>query len=300
MAEDTCSRMALIGISKPAISTMVSSRDKASRGLLAWAVVSEPSWPVFMACSISRASPPRTSPTIILSGRIRRAFFTKSRMVISPLPSILAGRDSRVTTCSCCSFSSAASSMVTMRSFSGIKEDRTFRVVVLPEPVPPETNILILAWIQALIKSAIFLSKVPKVMRLSTDKALVANLRIVIHGPIRERGGIIILTREPSSKRASTKGTDSSICLPIGDKIRSMIFITWLSSWNCISVSWRRPMRSTKIFFGPFTIISVTVGSFSKTSIGPSPSISSFRSETILDLSLTGTAKGFSSNTFST
>ena len=44
-----------------------------SRGVLAWTVVSEPSWPVFMACSMSSASPPRHSPTMMRSGRMRRA-----------------------------------------------------------------------------------------------------------------------------------------------------------------------------------------------------------------------------------
>ncbi len=41
----------------------------------------EPSWPVFIACSRSKASGPRTSPTMIRSGRIRRQFLTRSRMV---------------------------------------------------------------------------------------------------------------------------------------------------------------------------------------------------------------------------
>ena len=44
----------------------------ASRGELAWTVEIEPSWPVFMACSMSSASAPRTSPTMMRSGRMRR------------------------------------------------------------------------------------------------------------------------------------------------------------------------------------------------------------------------------------
>ena len=67
---------------------------------------------------------------------------TRSRMVTWPRPSTLAGRASRVTTCSWLSCSSAASSMVTMRSSSGMKLESTFRVVVLPDPVPPETTTL--------------------------------------------------------------------------------------------------------------------------------------------------------------
>src|SRR5919202_1712070 len=53
--------------------TIVSSRDRASRGELAWIVDSEPSWPVFIACNMSSASEPRTSPTMMRSGRLDRA-----------------------------------------------------------------------------------------------------------------------------------------------------------------------------------------------------------------------------------
>src|SRR5487761_1176243 len=86
----------------PPMPTMFSRRVRASRGRLAWMVESEPSWPVFIACSMSSASAPRISPRMMRSGRIRRAFLTRSRMAISPLPSRLAGRVSSRTTCGCC------------------------------------------------------------------------------------------------------------------------------------------------------------------------------------------------------
>ena len=54
-------------------------------GELACVVVSEPSWPVFIAWSMSSASPPRHSPTTMRSGRMRSAFFTRSRIVILAL-----------------------------------------------------------------------------------------------------------------------------------------------------------------------------------------------------------------------
>ena len=41
--------------------------------VLAWTVDIEPSWPVFIACSMSKASAPRTSPTMMRSGRMRSA-----------------------------------------------------------------------------------------------------------------------------------------------------------------------------------------------------------------------------------
>ena len=43
MDEAICSRMARLGRSTPAISTIVSSRDSESRGVLEWTVVMEPS-----------------------------------------------------------------------------------------------------------------------------------------------------------------------------------------------------------------------------------------------------------------
>ena len=78
--------MARTGRSNPAMRTSVSMRERVSRGPFEWIVVSDPSWPVFMAWSMSRASPPRTSPTTMRSGRIRRVLRTRSRIVIWPLP----------------------------------------------------------------------------------------------------------------------------------------------------------------------------------------------------------------------
>ena len=52
----------------------------------------EPSWPVLSACSMSSVSPPRTSPTMIRSGRMRSELRTRSRIEISPRPSTLGGR----------------------------------------------------------------------------------------------------------------------------------------------------------------------------------------------------------------
>src|SRR5439155_17247215 len=115
--------MAGTGRSKPAMSTIGATLASASRGELAWRVDSDPSWPVFMAWSMSSASAPRTSPTTIRSGRMRKALRTSSRARTSPLPSMLAGRLSSRTTWRCCSRSSAASSMVTMRSCAGIIDD---------------------------------------------------------------------------------------------------------------------------------------------------------------------------------
>ena len=118
-----CCRMAFSGRSRLAIAIMVSRRLSASRGELAWIVVSEPSWPVFMAWSMSTASPPRHSPMMMRSGRIRRALISSRRWGTSPVPSMLAGRVSSRTTCGCRSWSSAESSIVTIRSVGGMNDD---------------------------------------------------------------------------------------------------------------------------------------------------------------------------------
>jgi hypothetical protein len=130
-----------VGRSKPAISTIVSSRASASRGALAWTVVSEPSWPVFIAWSMSSASAPRTSPMMIRSGRMRRALRTRSRMVTCPFPSVFAGRASETDHV-----------LLVQLQLDGIldgddpvfvrgtKLDSTLSSVVLPVPVPPETR----------------------------------------------------------------------------------------------------------------------------------------------------------------
>ena len=146
-------------------------------------------------------------------------------MVIAPFPSKFAGLASKVTTCLCCRRSSAASSMVTILSFAGINADKAFRVVVLPEPVPPETKIFKRALTQASRNKDIFSLKVPNETKSFMEKAFFENLRMVTAGPTRDKGGIIMLTREPSERRASTSGEDSSTRLPRGVRILSMILI---------------------------------------------------------------------------
>ena len=53
MAEAICWRIARCGIEKPPSSIIISSRPIDSRGLFAWIVAMEPSWPVDIACSMS-------------------------------------------------------------------------------------------------------------------------------------------------------------------------------------------------------------------------------------------------------
>ncbi len=191
--------------------------------LFAWPVDSEPSWPTVMAWIMSSASPPRHSPTMMRSGRMWSALRSRSRVVISPDPSRLAGRASSVMTCSWRSWSSAASSMVMIRSSSGTKAEITLRVVVLPDPVPPDTNRLSRASTHARRKSNISSVAVPNRTRSSTVYGRAENLRMVMTGPMSDSGSMMQLTREPSGRRASTRGLVWSMRRPSGVMIRSMI-----------------------------------------------------------------------------
>ena len=129
--------------SSAAISTIDSSLVSISSVELACPVESEPSWPVFMAVSMSRASAPLTSPTIILSGLILKAALISIAMLISPSPSKLASLVSRLTRFGMCLIlSSAESSMVIILSSGGMYWVRALRNVDLPEPVPPEIKML--------------------------------------------------------------------------------------------------------------------------------------------------------------
>ena len=71
--------------------------------------------------------------------------------------------------------------MVTMRSSFGMNDDRTFSIVVLPEPVPPETTMFRRASTQARRKSNISGVAVPKRIRSSTVNGEAENLRMVMH-----------------------------------------------------------------------------------------------------------------------
>ena len=232
IAEAICWRIARSGMFRFAIATIVSSRYSASRALLAWTVVRLPSWPVFIACSMSRASSPRTSPTMMRSGRMRRALMTNCRCLTAPLPSMLGGRVSRRTTWRWRSVSSAASSIVTMRSLSEMNPDSTLSSVVFPAPVPPDTMTLVRQATAARTKSSIGCVSESRSTRSCAPSRSVRNRRIDSTGPSSARGGMMALTREPSASLASTIGLDSSMRRPTELTIRSMIRSRCASSLN--------------------------------------------------------------------
>ena len=198
---------------------------------------------------------------------------------------MLAGRVSMRAVWICCSRNSAASSMVTMRSSSGMKEDSTLRIVVFPAPVPPETTMFSRAVTHACNRSAM-----PAVhARLRTRSALRSGVlpkrRIDSIGPSTATGAITAFTREPSGRRASTMGDDSSMRRPTRLTIFSMMRITCAASLNSTGVRWSFPLRSTYTSLGVVTRMSEMVGSASSGSSGPRPNTSSSTSSRMRCLS---------------
>ena len=98
-------------------------------------------------------------------------------------------------------------------------------------------------------------------------------------GPDTAKGAIMAFTREPSLRRASTSGTDSSIRRPSGATIRLITCTTCSLFLNLYLVKVNLPFCSIKILSKALTMISVTAGSRINTSSGPKPKISSSSSE---------------------
>ena len=139
---DSWARIAASGQLGAACITSVSSRRRASIGPLAWHVANDPSWPVFMACTSPVTSLPRTSPTTSRSGRSRSAVRTSSSRGIGRMPSGVAGRASRRTTCALVGCSSAVSSRTMMRSPGSVRPSSDASNDVLPLDVAPLTTTL--------------------------------------------------------------------------------------------------------------------------------------------------------------
>ena len=133
-----------------------------SAGVLAWPVESEPSWPVVIAWIMSSASPERHSPTMIRSGRMWRALRSRSRIVISPWPfdvrrPRLERDDVRLAELELGGVLDRDDPLV----LGDERRQDVEAVVVLPEPVPPETKTLSRASTQALRNSNISAVAVP-------------------------------------------------------------------------------------------------------------------------------------------
>ena len=179
------------------------------------------------------------------SGRIRKALISNSRWRTAPSPSRLGGRVSSRTTCGCLSCNSAASSMVTTRSFGAMNADKALSIVVLPEPVPPDTTMFNRDFTTPLSSSIIPSVRERHATRSSGISLSVPKRRIDSSGPSTESGAMMALTRDPSARRASTIGEDSSTRRPTCETILSIMRSRWLSSLNETLVNSSWPLRST-------------------------------------------------------
>ena len=179
-----------------------------------WRATSErpPSCPVLNATRRSSASAPRTSPTTIRSGRMRRAFRTRSRTDDDPATPPASSR----TTWGWGRSSSAASSTVTMRSRPSISAATAFSRVVLPAPVPP-TAIRFRRSRTAQRSS----SSTPGGHRSASGERPDDEAADRDAGAVDGEGGTTRWTREPSANRASAVGRVRSTRSPSGPAIRS-------------------------------------------------------------------------------
>src|SRR6516165_11699062 len=202
-------------------------------------------------------------------GRMRRAFLTSSRWRISPLPSVFAGRVSIRQMCGNCSCSSAASSIVMIRSSGGMNADSALSIVVLPLPVPPDTISEMRPFTAASSTSTICGRIALTSTRRSIENGRLENFLIETRGPSTAIGRTATLTRDPSGSRASTVGQDSSKRRPTPDTIFWTMRSRCASSLKWTVVSSSLPKRSTKQRLWVLMRISATVGSLSNGSIGP-------------------------------
>ena len=194
---------------------------------------------------MSIASPPRTSPTTMRSGLMRSAFFTRSRMVTSPDPSIELSRASSRTTSGCASKrSSAESSMVTMRSPRGISQESALSSVVFPEPVPPATAMELRALTAQESSCAYQPGSDPSSTRRPIVRMRSENLRMVTAGPSMAMGAATAFTRSPLGRRALTMGLERSRRLPSGARMRSSTIMICSGESKTASAGWISPPRS--------------------------------------------------------
>ena len=239
---------------------MVSRRLTTSRTLFACTVVMA-LCPTLTLCSISTASFPLTSPTMIRSGLIRRDAFIRSLMVISLHPSTLAFLVSRLTRLGIFLIcSSALSSIVITRSVCGINPERTFRNVVFPEPVPPLTRILHPAFTSSFSWSLHSPVRAPMARSCSMVMGLGGNLLIVRIGPLIATGSSTTFTLAPSGSLASTMGDASFTTLLQPAVICQITCLSFSLESKQISSLFNLPPFSIKIPSVPFTIISVISG----------------------------------------
>ena len=180
-------RIAASGRATPESKASVSSRASASAGELACTVDSEPSWPVLHACSMSSASPPRTSPTTSRSGRMRSA--ARDELAHArPRPRL---RRSRAGLRAARRGAGPAAAPRSPRSSRCVPRDRSpaasaLQHVVLPALVAPDTTMFQPA---RTIASRNATARHRRARTSSSGTARPPKRRIVTHGPSGASGG---------------------------------------------------------------------------------------------------------------
>ena len=124
--------------------TMTSRRPRPSRGVLAWIVVSEPSWPVFMGLQhVERFFRSDLANDDAVGPHTEGVDDELPDVDGAPCPPRWPGAFPCAPRGSAAAAIQAASSMVTMRSSSGnVRRRERSACVVLPEPVPPQIRML--------------------------------------------------------------------------------------------------------------------------------------------------------------
>ena len=135
--------------------------------------------------------------------------------------------------------------MVSRRSFSEMNAESALSMVVLPEPVPPEMMSVTRALTVAASTSAICGRIAPTSTSLLRLNGFLENLRIETSGPSTATGRTATLKREPSSRRASHIGCDSSTRRPTAATILLMMRSRCCSSLKRTPHGSSWPPRST-------------------------------------------------------
>ena len=233
----------------------------------------EPSWPVFMASSMSRAAPSRTSPTMMRSGRIRSEFPDELADRDGP-PTLDVGRARLqpqhvvLVKLELCGVLDRDDALV-----PGRNRLRTLRVVVFPEPVPPEMMMLRRPRTQA--------SKVSELERhgaegdqVTIGEGSAANFGWLAATHPGRSGKNGVHARSIRQTRVDHR-TGLIDALPTRDTILSIVPQMRVVEKRA-STGKILPSRSMKMSSGPLTMISVTSWrSRRKGSRGPWPRMSS-------------------------
>jgi hypothetical protein len=134
---------------------------------------------------------------------------------------------------------------VITRSLQSMCCDTAFNNVVLPEPVPPEINMLRRERVAISKSRDTSADKFCCRTIMSSVRLCFGNLRIEIDPPFSTSGGKTILTRLPSASLASTIGLASSMRRPIAVAIRCAMLARCCASRKRAAVFSSLPFRST-------------------------------------------------------